>query len=193
VAAKVRSEMSMLFDVWLIMHATTSLIDEALASTELSGDDFGLYSLLRMSGPVTPTQISRWSGMRPTTVSVALKRLQRRGHGESAPNPSDGRSYLVGLNVDGLAAHTAAAPYFLQAVDRLTAELGADQRSERVALRRIDAAFRAVLDLDPRPYDLGAEDDRSSQWHLRYDGPALTEEQEQDVRRYIDLLRSQRT
>ena len=39
--------MSMLFDVWLIMHSMTTLLDEALAPTPLSGDDFGLYSLLR--------------------------------------------------------------------------------------------------------------------------------------------------
>ena len=44
-------QMSMLFDVWLVMHAMTSLIDDALAPTELSGDDFGLYSLLRRFGP----------------------------------------------------------------------------------------------------------------------------------------------
>src|SRR5215217_4075931 len=101
--------MSMLFDVWLIMHSMTTLLDEALAPTPLSGDDFGLYSLLRGYGPVTPTQISRWTGMRPTTVSVALKRLQAREHGVSTPNPDDGRSYLIGLNDAGIAAHIGAA------------------------------------------------------------------------------------
>lgn len=181
--------MSMLFDVWLIMHSTTTLLDEALAPTPLSGDDFGMYSLLRSSGPVTPTQISRWTGMRPTTVTVALKRLQARHHGVSTPNPDDGRSYLIGLNDAGIAAHTEAAPHFRTAVERLAAGLGTDQRDERLALRRIDAAFRSVLGLDPRPYELdgGGSD---NVWQLSYGGNPLTSGQEDDVRRYIEFLRS---
>ena len=187
---KTRSgDMSMLFDVWLIMHSTTTLIDEALAPTPLSGDDFGLYSLLRASGPVTPGQISRWTGMRPTTVSVALKRIQARNHATSAPNPHDGRSYLIGLNAAGIAAHTAAAPHFRAAIEKLGAELGTDQRAERLALRRIDSAFRSVLTLDPRPYELDGGDG-DSDWQLTYGGEPLTSDQEDDVRRYIDFLRS---
>jgi DNA-binding MarR family transcriptional regulator len=181
--------MSMLFDVWLIMHSMTTLIDEALAPTPLSGDDFGLYSLLRGCGPVTPTQISRWTGMRPTTVSVALKRLQGRGHGVSTANPDDGRSYLIGLSEAGIAAHTDAAPHFRTAVERLAAELGPDQRGERFALRRIDAAFRSVLGLDPRPYELDG-DGSDNVWQLGYSGGPLTAGQEDDVRRYIEFVRS---
>jgi DNA-binding MarR family transcriptional regulator len=190
--------MSMLFDVWLIMHSMTTLIDEALAPTSLSGDDFGLYSLLRLSGPTTPSQISRWTGMRPTTVSVALKRLKARGHAVTTANPEDGRSYLVDLNEDGTRAHTAAAPYFLEAMGRLAAELEPGQRTERLALRRIDNAFRAVLQLDPRPYDLDTEGDVDpghglDGWTLRYTGPALTADQEAEVRRYIAYLRTSPT
>ena len=183
----------MLFDVWLIMHSMTTLIDEALSRTPLSGDDFGLYSLLRASGPVTPTQISRWTGMRPTTVSAALKRLQARNHGVLTPNPDDGRSYLIALNDDGIAAHTEAAPHFRTAMERLAEELRTDQRSERLALRRIDAAFRSVLGLDPRPYDLdgdGDGDDSNGDWQLSYRGEPLTADQENDVRRYIGFVRS---
>jgi len=188
-AAAQHRGMSMLFDVWLIMHSMTTLLDEALAPTPLSGDDFGLYSLLRGSGPVRPTQISRWTGMRPTTVSVALKRLQGRDHGVSTPNPDDGRSYLIGLNDAGIAAHTEAAPHFRTATERLAAELGTDQRGERLALRRIDAAFRSVLGLDPRPYELDAEG-RDNISQLSYRGSPLTSGQEDDVRRYIEFLRS---
>ena len=179
----------MLFDVWLIMHSMTTLIDEALAPTPLSGDDFGLYSLLRASGPVTPTQVSRWTGMRPTTVSVALKRLQARHHGTSGPNPGDRRSYLIGLNDAGIAAHTDAAAQFRTAMERLAAELGTDQRGERLALRRIDSAFRSVLGLDPRPYELDG-DGADGDWQLCYGGEPLTSDQEADVRRYIEFLRS---
>src|SRR5215213_1849688 len=97
---------SLLLDLWMVGHEMSALLDEALASSGLSADDFGLYTLLNGWGPVTPSQISRWTGMRPTTVSLALKRLQARHHGVSTPNPDDGRSYLIGLNDAGIAAHT---------------------------------------------------------------------------------------
>ena len=109
----------MLFDIWLIGHAMSTLIDEALAPSGIGGDDFGLYSLLQGWGPATPSQISRWTGMRPTTVSVSLKRMAARGHAEQTPNPADGRSYLVGLNAAGKAAHGSAAAGFLSATARL--------------------------------------------------------------------------
>lgn len=179
--------MSLLFDVWLIMHSMTSLIDDALVSSDLSADDFGLYSLLRRFGPATPTQIARWTGMKPTTVSFGLKRLAGRDHATQTPNPRDGRSYLVGLNDAGVAAHAAAGRLFLGAAGKLGAELGAGDREERIALQRIDAAFRAVLALDPRPYDLDVDHPAGS-WALSYDGPALSPEHERQVRDYIAFL-----
>ncbi len=181
--------MSMLFDVWLIMHSTTSLIDEALVSTDLSGDDFGLYSLLRRFGPATPSQISRWTGMRPTTVSAALKRLDGRGHGTRLPHPTDGRSYLVGLNDDGIAAHGASAPAFLAAAARLQDDLGAGESEVRAALQRLDQAFRTVLQLDDRPYGLSHETTTATAL-LTYGGEPLTADQEREVQRYIAFLRS---
>ena len=107
------------------------------------------------------------------------------------PHPSDGRSYLVGLNDTGVAAHGSAGRLFLDAMAKLSAELGSDHRDERAALQRIDAAFRAVLALDPRPYDLGV-DLAAGTWTLSYDGPALSPEHEGQVRDYIAFLHSSR-
>src|ERR687885_95020 len=89
---------ALLFDLWLLLHVASGLLDEALQGSGLSADDFGLYSLLRVFGPATPTQIGRWTGMRPTTVSAALRRLKDRGHLERTAHVTDGRSYLVGLS-----------------------------------------------------------------------------------------------
>lgn len=181
--------MSLLFDVWLIMHSMSTFIDDALESSELSGDDFGLYSLLRRFGPATPTQIARWTGMKPTTVSFALKRLVQRAHATQTRHPSDGRSYLVGLNDAGVAAHDSAGRLFMSAMGMLSTELGSDGREERASLQRIDAAFRAVLALDPRPYDLGV-DHAADTWTLSYDGPALSPAHEAQVRDYIAFVRT---
>jgi hypothetical protein len=129
--------------------------------------------------------------MKPTTVSFAVKRLVQRRHATQMPHPSDGRSYLVGLNDAGVSAHESAGRLFLGAMARLSAELGSDHREDRAALQRIDAAFRAVLALDPRPYDLGVEL-AAGAWTLTYDGPALSPEHEGQVRDYIAFLHSSR-
>jgi DNA-binding MarR family transcriptional regulator len=183
--------MSLLFDIWLVGHAMSTLIDEALASAGISGDDFGLSSLLRGWGPVTPSQISRWTGMRPTTFSVSLKRLAARGHAEQTPNPDDGRSYLIGLNSAGQAAHAAAAPLFLAAATRLAPGLSRAQHDERSVLQRVDAAFRAALELDDRPYSLADDGPKDRNGRVTYEGTSLTAAQEQQVLQYIDFVRSQ--
>jgi DNA-binding MarR family transcriptional regulator len=182
---------TLLLDLWLVGHELATLLDDALASSGLSADDFGLYSLLRGWGPVTPTQISRWTGMRPTTVSVAVKRLNGRGHADQAPNPNDGRSYLVGLNAAGEAAHDEAAPLFLAAMKRFDDGLFTSDLEARTTLQRIDAALRAALDLDDRPYSL-ADDGRGEQGGaLTYAGPPLDAAQEQRVLQFMDFIRSQ--
>jgi DNA-binding MarR family transcriptional regulator len=183
-------EMSLLFDVWLLMHLASGMLDDALEGSDLSSDDFGLYSLLRVFGPATPTQIARWTGMRPTTVSAALRRMSGRGHSEQQPNPADGRSYLVALNTAGSADHLRAAGPFLEVMAQVSAALQPDEDAERIVLQRLDSAMRATTGLDPRPYRLGARDNQRA-LQLPYTGDPLTPTQESTVRAYIDFVRTQ--
>jgi DNA-binding MarR family transcriptional regulator len=184
-------QMSVLFDLWLVNHLIAGALDDALTDTAgLSGEDFGFYSLLRRFGPVTLTQVVRWTAMRPTTVSTLVRRLQQRGHVEQRPNPSDGRSRLLALTPDGEAAHGATAKTFLAATRTLAAALGPDEPHQRVALQRLDAALRTVGGLDPRPYAVPTGPQAGL--GLTYDGPPLTAEEEAHVRAYIDFVRSRR-
>lgn len=181
-------QISVLLDVWLLMHLVSGLLDQALAEHGLSGDEFGLYSLLRGFGPVTPTQIARWTGMPATTVSAAVRRLTVRGHLERTPHPDDGRSYLLGLTDAGLAAHADAASSFLTVAERVSAALGDDEPAQRAGLQRLDHALRVVTSLDPRPYHVATSSPGTTQ-AVTYDGEALTPAQERDVRRYIEFIR----
>ena len=184
--------MSGLFDLWLVNHLISGALDDVLSEAGgLSGDDFGFYSLLRRFGPVTSTQVVRWTAMRPTTVSTLVRRLQQRGHVEQRPHPDDGRSRLIALTADGEAAHTRAAATFFAATRDLAAALGADESRQRASLQRLDAALRRVAGLDPRPYSVPAERPATGN-ALGYDGPALTGSEETDVRRYIDFIRTRR-
>ena len=77
---------------------------------------------------------------------------------EQAPNPQDGRSYLVGLNAAGEAAHSAAAALFLTGMERFDAGMATSDHEARATVQRIDAALRSALDLDDRPYSLADDD-----------------------------------
>ena len=118
-----------------------------------------------------------------------MKRLSQRGHTERQPNPGDGRSYLVGLTPEGVAAHTSTGRTFLAHVETLNDLLRNDEPGLRQALQALDAVLRQATGADPRPYQLEGADSAAS-WQLPYDGDPLTPAQERDVRRYIDFIRS---
>lgn len=177
---------TVLFDIWILSYITSGLLDETLAGSGLSGDDFGLYSLLLGWAPATPGQVAQWSGMRPNTVSVALKRIESRGHLDRRPNPEDGRSSIVALNGQGRTAHADASRGFLEAMEQVDARFG-DIPSVRLVLQRLDGVLRQIAEIGPRPYSVPDTKDR---WHLEFDGPPLSDAQEREARRYVDWLRS---
>jgi DNA-binding MarR family transcriptional regulator len=190
--------MSLLFDIWLVSGLMAGLLEDVLSESELNGDDFGMYSLLRRYGPATPTQLRRWTGLPLTTVSAHLKRLEKRGHLTRSPNPDDRRSHRVGLSPAGEAAHDRATEPFLSAMHTLRAKFVPDTVRERLVLQGLDTVLRETLALDDRPYrvELPTHDDThhaSGAAVLRYPGAPLTSAEEHQVRRYIDFLRTQGT
>jgi DNA-binding MarR family transcriptional regulator len=96
-------------------HSETAVLQEAystgaliaaLVNAELraGGVDPSLFSFLgwvSLLEPVTPGELASETGMPPTTIRDYLRRLTDRGHVKRAPNPADGRSYLVKLTPDG--------------------------------------------------------------------------------------------
>jgi DNA-binding MarR family transcriptional regulator len=132
---------NVLFDVWLVSRSTTGVLDAALASTGLTGDEFGLYSVLTAAEALTPSELARWMSAPATTVSSYVKRLEQRGHVVREPNPDDGRSYRIRLTPEGHEAHRAAGAAFLPVLDRVVAALGPDEPAVRTALGALHAAL----------------------------------------------------
>jgi DNA-binding MarR family transcriptional regulator len=194
------AEMSILFDLWLINHLLSGALDEALVGTSgLTGEDFGFYSLVRRFGPLTPTQVSRWTAMPATTVSAMVRRLADRGHVEQTRNPADGRSRLIALTDAGVAAHTETSDVFFTQTRPLATALGPDEHEQRLSLQRLDGALRQVSGLDPRPYavaEVGAggstESAKRQPSQLSYLGPTLHPDEQDSVRTFIDFVRSRR-
>jgi DNA-binding MarR family transcriptional regulator len=146
---------TVLFDVFTLTRAVTRLLDDALADVDLNDFDFAMTSMLRAQGPVSPSAVSAWTGMAPTTVSGVLRRLEQRGLVDRRPNPADGRSHLVGLTEAGLAATRRAQRAFDEALAAVHDHLGDRLPSVRARVQDLDDAVRAAAGLDPRPYRVG--------------------------------------
>ena len=114
-----RDDATLVLDVWLGSHLTTREVDSDLRHLGMTGDEFGVYSLLHSTGPATPTQISRWTGMAKASVSDVLRKITARGHLDDIPNPDDARSRLVRLTDEGLSLTLRAAKVLGEKYPRL--------------------------------------------------------------------------
>ena len=187
-SSKSEGSTTLLFDVWLVTHLTGRLLDDALRPTGLTGDEFGLYSLIYRRAPVTPTQISRWTGMAPTTVSGMLRRMATRKHLTQAPNPDDARSRVLRLSAVGLRVTTEAAVVLDAVLTRLHDALGSHAPAVRAGLHELDTSLRELLDM-AEPYHVAPADEMDGRPALAYQGERLTRAQVNEVRAYIDWLR----
>jgi DNA-binding MarR family transcriptional regulator len=125
---------NVLFDVWLVSRAATGVLDEALAGTCLTADEFEIYSVLMSADTLTPSELARWTSAPPTTVSSYVKRLESRGHLERLRNPADGRSYVLQLTDEGRRAHRSAGEAFLPVLAQVVEQLGTRERTVRRGL-----------------------------------------------------------
>lgn len=135
---------NVLFDMWLVMRSTTSLLDAALAPSGLSADEFGVYSVLTSADALTPTDLATWMSAPPTTVSSYVKRIEARGHLTRERNPDDGRSYVLRLTAAGAGAHAAAVEAFVPVLQRVIDELEGDEPRVRRSLQTLRLAVEAV-------------------------------------------------
>jgi DNA-binding MarR family transcriptional regulator len=176
---------SVLVDVWLVSILASRLVDEALAGTALTVEEFALYGLILDLGPVTAADLARTTGLAPTTLSGILGRCQQRGYLVRVPNPADRRSALLQLTPAGLAARQRLVPGLRELLTRLDDALEAPPAEVRLHLQALDAALRSVAGVDPRPYRLDAPPARP----LEYRGDRLTARQQREVLAYIDWIR----
>lgn len=138
-----RSGTNVLFDLWLASRTATAVLDEALATSGLTADEFAVYSVLRAE-PLTPRELSAWMAAPPTTVSSYVRRFESRGHVRRVPHPEDGRSYRVELTAEGRRAHQRAGALFLPVLHDVEGSLGRSLTTVRGSLARTRSALDAV-------------------------------------------------
>jgi DNA-binding MarR family transcriptional regulator len=180
------SPKNLLVDLWMATMLGVRLVDDLLADTPLSTDEFALYGLIVDLGPVTATELARWTGMPLTTLSTLLRRCEARGELTRVANPNDRRSSHLVLSERGMAVYLGCVPPLLDALAKLERTLSTSENAVRISLQDVDAALRAMLDTPPRPYEVTPETDERQ---LGYAGRPLSAAQRAEVLAFIDWIR----
>lgn len=138
------SDLSVLFELFVVGQRAGTLLREVMGSAPLTPIEYAMYSLVR-DAPTTPTDMAHRLGMPVTTVLDHLRSMEERGHTERRPNPSDGRSYLVGLTAGGAVVQREAGRAFDRAMTRILAHLDRDESDVIEALLALGAATDAAI------------------------------------------------
>lgn len=146
--------LSLLYQLFVAHQATRRFMRLALAGSDMSGEEYALFSYLFANGPRSLSQAARDLGWPVTTLSTMLAPLMDGGKLRRIPHPRDRRSRLLDLTDAGRERLEAAIPGFTVAHRRLNAELataGVEPGSIGESLAALQAAVERTTEL------LGAE------------------------------------
>ena len=116
-------------DTCLCLHvqraarALARLFDDALRPVGLTNGQFSLLMSLNRPEPPPMGPVASLLAMDQTTLTAALKPLQRKGYVDIVPNPRDRRGRLLRLTDDGRAVLQKALPIWESTHAALEAKL----------------------------------------------------------------------
>ncbi|MFN4281322.1 MAG: MarR family winged helix-turn-helix transcriptional regulator [Alphaproteobacteria bacterium] len=120
-------------------RALARRFDEALRPVGLTNGQFSLLMSLNRPQPPAMGGVAALLAMDRTTLTAALKPLERRGLVGIEADPADRRSRLLRLTDDGRAALTAALPIWRREHRALEKALGVDADLLRTGLKALSA------------------------------------------------------
>ncbi|SRR6266545_3069345 len=106
-------------------RALARRFDEALRSLELTNGQFSLLMSLNRPDPPAMADVASLLAMDRTTLTAALKPLERRGLVRVTRDPGDRRSRMIALTTKGMKLLVRAVPVWQRThaeVDRLLPE-----------------------------------------------------------------------
>ena len=119
-------------------RALARRFDEALRPAGLTNQQFSLLMALNRPEPPTMAPVALLLAMDRTTLTAALKPLERRGLLRVEADPADRRSRRLGLTASGHAALLEALPVWKRTHADLEAGLlGLDVEGLRASLRTL--------------------------------------------------------
>lgn len=101
------------------------LFDEALRPLGLTNQQFSLLMSLNRPEPPSIAPVAKLLGMDRTTLTAALKPLERRGLVTVSPGDKDRRSRLLAITPEGIALLARAMPIWQRTHDAVDARLTA--------------------------------------------------------------------
>lgn len=104
-------------------RALARLFDEALRPLGLTNQQFSLLMSLNRPEPPPIGPVASLLGMDRTTLTAALKPLERRGLVTISPGDKDRRSRLLAISPEGLALLAEAMPIWQRTHDTVDARL----------------------------------------------------------------------
>jgi DNA-binding MarR family transcriptional regulator len=136
---------NVLFELWRVSRAANALLAGSLGVVGMSGDEFGVYSVLASAeGGMTPSALARWMSAPPTTVSSYIRRMESRGDVVRRPDPTDGRGTLLRLTAAGRRAHRRATVIYGPLLVEVQRQLDANEATVRAALVSLRIAIDAT-------------------------------------------------
>jgi DNA-binding MarR family transcriptional regulator len=130
-------------DTCLCLHAQRAAralarrFDEALRPVGLTNGQFSLLMSLNRPDPATMGSVATLLAMDRTTLTAALKPLQRRGLVTVATDPKDKRSRLIALTATGMSLLGSAVPIWERTHDEVQTLAGRDADVLRSQLRAL--------------------------------------------------------
>lgn len=124
-------------DACLCLHlqraarAAARRFDAALRPAGLTSGQFSLLMALNRPEPPTLAPVAALLAMDRTTLTAALKPLQRRGLAEVRPDPADGRARRLVLTDAGRTTLAAALPHWRAAHAEMERDLADADRLRR--------------------------------------------------------------
>jgi DNA-binding MarR family transcriptional regulator len=114
----------------------------AVAGMGITPAEYAVRSVIGVMRAVSPTELAAFLRVPPTTISRHVARMVEAGLAQRAPNPADGRSYLLELTDDGRAVVQRIAPRVRGFVEQLTQRLDVD--AIETALVALEEAARSL-------------------------------------------------
>jgi DNA-binding MarR family transcriptional regulator len=130
-------------DTCLCLHAQRAAralarrFDEALRPVGLTNGQFSLLMSLNRPDPATMGSVATLLAMDRTTLTAALKPLQRRGLVTVATDPKDKRSRLITLTATGMSLLGSAVPIWERTHGEVQTLAGRDADVFRSQLRAL--------------------------------------------------------
>lgn len=135
-----RADVSLLFDLFVVSQRMRRVLADGMAGSGMRPDEYAVYGLLFMYGPMTATEMAEQLGLPLSTVLDYVNAIDEAGHLNRVRHPDDGRAVQLALNSRGVSAHNRANKHWEVVRKEIEGSLRMPKANVRAALVALDEA-----------------------------------------------------